>query len=61
MQDKKGQEPYNEKGERHGLWILLWSDNSFFTETNYVNGERYGLRSYSNRYSKIIKKEYYAN
>lgn len=47
-------EPYNEQGNRHGLWILLCS------RTNYVNGDRVGLREHKARFSKVIKKIYYA-
>ena len=47
-------EPYNEQGNRHGLWILLCS------RTNYVNGERCGFREAKNLHSKRIYKTYYA-
>lgn len=53
-------EPFNKQGNRHGLWILYWSDGSLLSITNYVNGERCGLREACNRYSTYKQKFYYA-
>lgn len=61
MQDENiNSEPYNQQGERHGLWVLYWSDNSFLSKTNYVNGERFGFREEKARHSLKIRKLYYA-
>ncbi len=60
MQSKKGQEPYNKQGKRHGLWILYWADNTLCSRTNYVNGDRVGLREAKNLHSERIHKTYYA-
>jgi antitoxin component YwqK of YwqJK toxin-antitoxin module len=53
-------QPYNEQGNRHGLWILYWHDGSLCSRTNYVNGERCGFREGKNLHSKRINKLYYA-
>lgn len=60
MHYKEGQEPYNAQGERHGLWILYWADNSLCSRTNYANGLRLGLREHKRRFGNVIKKDYYA-
>jgi antitoxin component YwqK of YwqJK toxin-antitoxin module len=59
MQDKHKQ-PYNEKGERHGLWHLYWGDNSLCSKTNYVNGERCGFREFYYMDGELSQKKYYA-
>ena len=53
-------QPYNEQGNRHGLWKLYWHDGGLCSRTNYVNGDRVGLREHKARFSKVIKKIYYA-
>jgi antitoxin component YwqK of YwqJK toxin-antitoxin module len=60
MHYREGQEPHNKQGKRHGLWILYWADNSLCSKTNYVNGDRVGLREHKARFSNVIKKNYYA-
>lgn len=61
MQDKQTElQPYNEKGERHGLWVLHWGDYALCSKTNYVNGERCGFREAKARWGKKIHKTYYA-
>ena len=61
MQDENiNSEPYNQQGERHGLWILYWGDNALCSRTNYVNGKRCGFREAKARWGKKIRKTYYA-
>ena len=60
MHYREGQEPHNAKGERHGLWILYWADNTLCSRTNYVNGDRVGLREHKARFGKRIHRTYYA-
>ena len=60
MHYREGQEPHNTQGDRHGQWILYWADNSLCSKTNYVNGDRVGLREHKARFSKLIRKIYYA-
>ena len=34
---------YNDKGERHGPWVVYWSNGNTWYKTNYINGKEHGL------------------
>ena len=59
LQDKLtmlDKEPYNEKGQRHGLWKTHW--NEWDIIANFVNDAAYG---YVEAHSEtILDKRYYA-
>jgi hypothetical protein len=51
----KDETPYNEKGQRHGLWkthchwiIYHKFDDEFWFECHYVNGVEYGYQKWGN-------------
>ena len=54
MQDKR---PYNEKGQRHGHWLVLYSlssDNIWY-EAYYVNGVELGYEMNTNPFGRREK------
>jgi antitoxin component YwqK of YwqJK toxin-antitoxin module len=58
MQDKT---PFNDKGKRHGRWIVYYENNNQPFMATYVNGIEYGLLIDSTYITKKIVKEYHAH
>ncbi len=50
---------YNEKGERHGLWIKYYYDNKLCYISNYINGEPIGYWDFYNSNNDLIYKKFY--
>ena len=58
MQDKT---PRNENGQRHGHWVMHYSNGNRWWKANFVNDVELGFSEYLYRDDcEIANKEYYA-
>jgi antitoxin component YwqK of YwqJK toxin-antitoxin module len=40
---------YNDKGKKHGLWEVYWSNGQLRFKGNYINGQRIGYWIFNNK------------
>jgi antitoxin component YwqK of YwqJK toxin-antitoxin module len=59
MQDKETNQR-NEKGELHGEWIRLWSDNNIWWRSFFINGIRCGNSKVYDQNGILNQNRYYA-
>ncbi len=57
MQDNK---PHNEKGQRHGYWIIHHGNDNLWFNGYYISGVEHGCFEYWDWGNTSSKKEYYA-
>jgi len=55
---RKNIQPYNNKGEAHGLWEWYWGGTLMY-KCFYHNGKEIGYEEYSWYSGKLTEKKYY--
>lgn len=43
MLDNTNKKPYNDIGQRHGIWVVYWTNGNLQYKGNYINGKENGL------------------
>jgi len=51
--------PFNDKGQRHGLWKYHFTDDTLMYKCFYHNGKEIGYEEYSWYSGKLTEKKYY--
>jgi len=54
----KNIEPVNDKGQRHGLWVMYWGNGNLFFKGFFHNNKRVGYEEKNYLIGKLIKKKY---
>lgn len=57
MQDKI---PFNDKGERYGLWETYWDNGNPYYKGYFINSEQYGLAIWYSSNNTSYEKQYHA-
>ena len=50
---------YNDKGERHGLWVVYYYKGNLYFKGNFVNGKKHGICEQYNTNGELNIKQYY--
>lgn len=50
---------YNDKRQRHGPWVVYWSNGKLWHKTNYINGKEHGLSERYGSNGKLYFKQYH--
>jgi len=60
MNMDKNIEPYNDKGQRHGVWEMYWGNGRLWFKCFYYNSKRVGYEElYHYHNGKMKDKTYY--